>query len=292
MISSKNRILLAGGTGKIGYFFVKRLIQEGFEIHLIVREKIHHNNDARLKYYTNNDNSLKQIFSLVKPNVVITLVTSFNEENQSEIYNSNFIFNRDLFNLAINYSAELFVNFHTLLPKNINYYSRTKHQFVDFILKNSNSINVINISTDFVYSDKFETNRFTFYLFNKMSNSDGPIHLTSGKQLRDFIFIDDFINACILILNNYKNFIGFSQFDIATNRLTSVKEFVLLFSRMFEQVYKKPVLVRLNFGSIQDIKKESYIPKYNLDMVNSLGWSPKTEVSLGIKHLFNLTKKS
>ena len=103
----------------------------------------------------------------------------------------------------------------------------------------------------------------------------------NGSQKRDFIHISDLTNAYVIILNNIYEFKNFNQVDVASGKLTTIKNFTELFIKVFCEKNKPEVVFN---------NEEVYDVHSNLNLLKSLGWESKMDLEKGISMLFNNMK--
>ena len=94
-----------------------------------------------------------------------------------------------------------------------------------------------------------------------------------GSAVRDFIHISDLVSAYITIILNIKKFSNFTQIDLGTGTLTSIEDFVKLFTSFFNN--KKDLKIVFKTNSV-------YLLRYNLSQIEALKWSPKISIQNGI----------
>lgn len=98
-----------------------------------------------------------------------------------------------------------------------------------------------------------------------------PLKLeNSGKQTRDFIFVEDVVKACTLAMNK-----GEGVYNVASGKEISVKE-------LAEHIKK---LTKSSSKIIDVPKREGDIEKSVGDnsKINKLGWKPETNIKEGLK---------
>jgi nucleoside-diphosphate-sugar epimerase len=106
------------------------------------------------------------------------------------------------------------------------------------------------------------------------------IDLTDGKQIRDFIFVEDVASAIIAVLNGIDAFpIGTSNVDCGSGCPTSIKEFMLLLKRV------SGANTNLNFGALELRTGESTFCVAEITKLVSLGWKPKVSLEVGLKRV-------
>lgn len=105
-----------------------------------------------------------------------------------------------------------------------------------------------------------------------------PFNMTHGRQTRDFIFIDDIVDA-IIKLAITKEAIG-QSFNICSGTETSIREFALAFN----QSLKNPIDIQ--FSSIPTSANEiSNNLGDNSKLKKVTGWEPSTTLKQGIQQL-------
>ena len=290
----KRTILLTGANGYLGSQLLESLvIHDDYDLVILKRSAsdttlINHLL-SKLRVYDIDSISFDRIFSLEKVDIIINTVCLYGKSNEStiEIINANLIFGIQLLEAALINNVKTFINADSMLPRNLNYYSLSKAQFSDWLYHFSEKIQVVNVKIELMYGPKDSKNKFVSWLINEMVNKDQDILLTSGLQKRDFIFISDVVAAFNTILNNISGFPKWSQFEVGSNELTEIREFVLSLAQELEKRYKKDIVSRLKFGEIEYRKGEVMVPTIdNTELVN-LGWRSKVSIKDGILQIIN-----
>ena len=274
------KILIAGGTGFIGRYLLKNLLEINlYEIHII------HRKNSNLDFLREINNihlhnvdiiNLDRIVKIVKPNIAINLVCSRSEE----MYFSNFEFGKLFVDSCITNRVNYFVNTHSLLKSYRTEYVSTKEKLVKYLKSQQDKISIINISPELVLGYHPSENNLTKYLLTQIK-SNKKIKIMNGSQKRDFIHISDLTNAYVIILNNIYEFKNFNQVDVASGKLTTIKNFTELFIKVFCEKNKPEVVFN---------NEEVYDVHSNLNLLKSLGWESKMDLEKGISMLFNNMK--
>lgn len=103
-----------------------------------------------------------------------------------------------------------------------------------------------------------------------------------GKQIRDFVYVDDAIEGLMHVLENGKNC---RPYNIATGNDVSVRELAKLVTDEFDYSpemkfdHSKPSMIPIRRVSVERIRKE-------------LGWSSKVNISTGIKKTCDWYKRN
>ncbi len=117
----------------------------------------------------------------------------------------------------------------------------------------------------------------------QMLSNTSDINLTKGEQKRDFIFIDDIVNAYMLLLRQTKRLPQVSEFDVGTGKQISIKEFVLKLKDTVESIYNKPISTKLNFGAIPYREGEMMEVVEDVNPLFDIGWKPNFILADGLK---------
>jgi nucleoside-diphosphate-sugar epimerase len=283
-------ILLVGTTGFLGSYLLKSFIKSGYEVIALKRSS---SNTYRIDEYLNSimiydidKTELSSIFKNHKINIVINTVTNYGriDNKISSILDTNLIFGLKLLEESINSNVNIFINTDTLLERNLNAYSLSKAQLVDWMkfLSNKNT-KMINIRIEHMYGPKDDENKFIYWLINQLKQNVEKIDLTSGIQKRDFIYIDDIVNAYEIIIQNINTFSNYEEFELGSGNFLEVKNFV---EKIYEEISNKQTLnTKLNFGIISYRDNENMEMKANIQKLTNLGWRPKISIENGIKKI-------
>ncbi len=76
--------------------------------------------------------------------------------------------------------------------------------FVEWLKYFSDRIKVVNLKLEHMYGPKDDDSKFVTWITNQMLNNISSIDLTEGTQKRDFIYIDDVVDAYMLMLEKSK----------------------------------------------------------------------------------------
>jgi nucleoside-diphosphate-sugar epimerase len=289
-------ILLTGATGFLGSHLLHKLLKLGHKVVILKRStsdtwRINSVLDQVISY----DIDKVELSSVLKnhlTNIVINTVTNYGRKDRkiSSIVDTNLIFGLKLLEQSIENNVKVFINTDTLLQRDINSYALSKAQLVDWMkfLSNKNT-KMVNIKIEHMYGVFDDENKFIYWLINQLKQNKEEIDLTSGVQRRDFIYIDDVVDAYKTIIENLDSFLNFEEFELGSGKTIEVKYFV---SKIFEELNKKQKIVtRLNFGKIEYRANENMEMKANISKLQKLGWEPKVSIEDGIKKIINGASK-
>jgi len=285
-------ILLTGTTGFLGSYLLKSFVNSGHEIIALKRTTSNtHRIDNYLKkttFYDIDKVNLEDIFKNHKIDIVINTVTNYGRIDNKifSILDTNLIFGLKLLEESVNANVKAFINTDTLLERNINAYALSKAQLVDWMkfLSNKNT-KMINIRIEHMYGPKDDENKFIYWLINQLKQNVEKIDLTSGIQKRDFIYIDDIVNAYEIIIQYINSFSNYEEFELGSGNFLEVKIFV---KKIYEEISNKQTLnTKLNFGEVSYRDNENMEMKANIQKLTNLGWKAKVSIEDGIKKIIN-----
>ncbi|MBD3727260.1 MAG: NAD-dependent epimerase/dehydratase family protein, partial [Moraxella osloensis] len=200
----------------------------------------------------------------------------------SEVVESNLIFGLKVLEAAINYQVTTFINTDSFLPRDLNAYSLSKKQLIDWLKQQSSKIQVINLQLEHMYGPKDDSTKFIAWLVTQLKQNVSEINLTSGIQKRDFIYIDDVVSAFLCVLQSSTGLPSFSEFEVGTGESIEVKTFVQNLKQVFEQ-RNGPTSTKLNFGAVPYRQGEIMEFKVDNQALRQLGWEPKVNLSQGLE---------
>jgi len=264
--------LLTGSKGLLGSQFLK-YINSKFLYTLDLR--LNNDIDYEFNNIITDYKSLDKIIAGEKNIVLLHFATKYNTNHFIDIYNSNFLFGFDLINFLSKYHSTkfYFLNLSTPLPPLYNSYSLTKILFSNFIKYSSNNYKnfcFLNIILFNFFSGKSYSKKFPDDFINSIYNNSDFFEFTNGLQKRDFIFIDDVIDALLFLVSNIHEFkSNYYDIELGTSHPYSIKEF----SWIIKDFYQSNI--KLNFGKFPCNIYEPVLLSSNNYFLSALGWKPK-----------------
>jgi len=288
-------ILIAGATGFLGSYLLKSFVENN---HKVIALKRSSSNTYRINDYLNqiilydiDKIELASILKNYKIDIVINTVTNYGRKDTkiSSILDTNLIFGLKLLEESVNANVKAFINTDTLLDRNINAYALSKAQLVDWMQFVSNkNTKMINVKIEHMHGALDDENKFIYWLINQLKHNVEKIDLTTGKQKRDFIYIDDIVGAYKTIIDNINNLSTFEEFELGTGSSIKVKTFI---EKIYKELSNKQTLnTKLNFGAIAYRENENMNMQANISKLEILGWKPKVSIEDGIKKILKEEK--
>ncbi|MBA3026790.1 MAG: NAD-dependent epimerase/dehydratase [Sulfurimonas sp.] len=289
-------ILVTGATGFLGSYLLKSFIKSGYEVIALKRttSDIYRINDYlnQVTLYDIDKTELSDIFQNHTIDLVVNTVTNYGRKDSkiSSIVDANLIFGLKLLEESVNNNVKAFINTDTFLTRNMNAYALSKAQLVDWMhFLSTQNTKMINVKIEHMYGLKDDENKFIYWLINQLKQNVEKVDLTSGIQKRDFIYIDDIVNAYETIIHNINTLSNFEEFELGTGESVEVKTFI-------EKIYRElsntqELNTKLNFGAIAYRANENMNMQANITKLRTLGWKPMVSLENGIQLIIKETAK-
>lgn len=223
----KNNYLITGGTGFVGSWIVKKLVEKGESVSLLVRNV---NLNQRLESVKEkisvyqcdlqNEKEVTKVVDTIQPTIIIHLAALGalpNQNNQlSELIDTNVKGLLHLINAAKKHNITKFINTgssseygiktqpmkETDVVNPINDYGITKVMSTLYCQKIAITENypIVTLRLFSPYGMHDDENRLISYVMRQALKND-PIQLSSESHVRDFVYIDDVVRAYMLVIN-------------------------------------------------------------------------------------------
>ena len=242
----------------------------------------------KIKWFNVETSDFDEIISSYKIEGIIHCATDYGRKqfNPIQTIETNLILPLKLLHAAANNNVLVFINTDTVLDKRVDTYSLSKRQFSEWLEKYSNDILTINVALEHFYGPFDNDSKFVTYVIRKMLGNEDSIDFTLGLQKRNFIYIEDVVDAFIVLLNNINKLDNsFHNFEAGTESTITIKDFVCLVKKLCNNN-----TTDLNFGAINYRENEVMNTNTNIDKLKSLGWFPRFSLEDGLKKTIDLEK--
>ena len=289
------RILITGGAGFIGSHLVDRLIAEGHKVvvidNLSTGKKENLNSKAKFYKIDIQNQKISQIFKIEQPEIVFHLAAQIDVRksiaNPIEDAKINILGTLNLLESCQKSKVKKFIFASSIgvygepkeLPIKENHplnpiapYSIEKltiEKYLNFY--QTQGLNFVSLRYANIYGPRQQSTGeggVIAIFIDKLLKKKKPIIFGSGKQTRDFLYVDDAVLAATKSLKAPSG----SIFNVGTNKEITINNLLSLISNILK-VKTKPVFQPPRQGEIirsridySKIKKElNWQPRYNLD---------------------------
>lgn len=297
------KILITGGTGFIGSNFVHKFLELGDEVHLIVRPESNFwriepvKNKIKLHYIDLTDAEAMEKFIVdLRPQIILHFSAygayQGKQQDLKLTIDTNLLGTINLVNAASKINFECFIN----TGSSSEYGVKSKPIREDDLLEPNNLYGITKAAaTDYCQfmAKKMDLPIVTMRLFSpygyfeekgrlmpnviKAGLNNENFNAPSPLLVRDFIFIEDVINAylkAIDVINNIKGHI----FNISSGEQRSIADVVHIAEKILDRK------IKVSYG---EIAAKQYEPKMWVADISKakklLDWKPKFSLEEGLK---------
>lgn len=281
-------ILITGAGGFLGSALALRLSRMDHQVSLLIRENTNLHRLADLSPYNigrcESDQKINKFISDISPDIVIHTACCYGKNGESalQLIDSNIRYGAVILKALNSLSKRItFINTGTVLSRDVSLYALTKTQFEEFgkyIGRSSHqALQFINLKLQHMYGPGDDLSKFTSFVINACKNNVPALPLTFGEQKRDFIYIDDVVDAYVRILENMTTFKGQQQIELGSGAAPRLRDFVEIAHKLTNSK------TELLFGQIPYRENDAMSMVANIDILKGLGWLPKFDIEAGIK---------
>jgi nucleoside-diphosphate-sugar epimerase len=285
-------ILLTGATGFLGSNLLARLVARGEEVVVLKRSS---SNLARIAAHADRvtlcDADRTPTARLLEENrveLIVHCATNYGRAAvpPSEVIDANLILPLRLLERAAAHGVRGFLNTDTILDKRVSDYSLSKRQFADWLVAFSSRLLCVNVALEHFYGPFDDPSKFTTRMIQELLRGAPRIELTPGQQKRDFIFIDDVVEAFLAILDFMRaRPTGLQHFEVGTGEPVPIRAFV---ERV--RALAGNTTTELAFGALPYRPAETMESRADISRLLELGWRPRVSLDEGLERTIRLER--
>ena len=298
----KKKILIIGGTGFLGFHLCKYFLRKKMLVSSVSISKPKKKRKLKkVKYFTADISNQKNLTFMNKLdfNYVINCGGYVDHSNEIKTFNSHFNGCKNIYNIFKNKKIDTLVQIgscteygHVKSPQVENFnckpstiYAKAKFQATKFLINKNKTMNFPAVVLRFyqIYGPYQDNNRFMSFIINSCLK-DRKFPCSEGKQFRDFLYVDDAVNAIDKCLEN-KNAYG-KIFNIGLGKAIQLKKLI----NKIKSIIKKG---KPDFDKIKMRKDEPTVIVPNINKAKmKLRWSPQTSLQKGMIKTINFYKRN
>ncbi|WP_371504478.1 NAD-dependent epimerase/dehydratase family protein [Nitrosopumilus adriaticus] len=277
-------IVILGASGFLGTSLLKKLNQKKFKIKILNHSKKPHSKFDTVKGSVLSKSSLE---NLISDNDIVVNLTGQFDGNFENFFKVNLIGNTNILNIiktkknvkiiqissidVYGENLKLFKETDQPIPKSI--YGTTKFLTEQLYEKfaNDNNLDITILRCSNLYGPNKKNGIITNLI--KTSKNSEPLLLThNGKQIRDFLFVDDAADGIINAIRFFKP--GFQIFNISSGQKFTILDVI-------NEIQKNNIKLNYKFTSMKP--DEFSVCADNKKSKQLLNFTPKISFQKGIR---------
>ena len=288
------RILMTGATGFLGSKLLARLATdpERYRVTVLKRST---SDTWRIASLLNSLDSydldrtpIPNIFDAVPFDAILHCATDYGRKlvPRSEMIEANLLLPLRLLETGIDHGVRTFISTDTMLDKNVSDYTLSKRQFREWLQNLSTRIAGINMVLEHFYGPGDDATKFVSNILRSLINKEAAIPLTPGLQRRDFIYVDDVVDAFLCVMQSLAGETeGYFDFEVGSGNSVSIQEFVTLAKGICGNE-----TTRLEFGALPYRLNEPMEVTVDVGKLHALGWRARYDLREGLLQTVHFEK--
>jgi nucleoside-diphosphate-sugar epimerase len=291
--AAPRRALVTGASGFVGAALVRRLLADGWEVHVLLRESSSTDGLAgagpQLQVHRHDGSTLQliDIMRAAAPQVVFHLASLFLAAHQPQdierLINANLLFSTQLVEAMAACGVRQLVNTGTSWehyqdqPYNpVCLYAATKAAFTALLryYVEVHGLRVVTLKLFDTYGAG-DTRPKVLNLLKRLANEGSSLAMSPGEQLVDLVYIDDVLDAFLLACQQLGTQPqAMEEYGVSSGQPLPLKQIAALYA----QVSGKPL--NIEWGGRPYREREVMVPWHSYRSVP--GWQPRVGLAQGL----------
>lgn len=280
------RIVLTGATGFIGSHLLPALLDAGHAVLAIHRRSRAPARPRHSRLRWANVSEASENVHGFAPAAVVHLATSYGLSGPlSEVIETNVLIPFRILEAAQASACKVFISTDSFFSKpefkyqHMRPYIDSKLEFLGWaatLAERDGALTLVNARLEHVYGAGDGPQKFITQVLDKLLANES-LQLTAGAQLRDFIHVDDVVQAYLAMIDSSRLLTpGVHEIQVGTGRASSVREFVEAARQVLSSTSQ------LEFGALPYRAGEIMRSVANTAALERLQWTPGTDLFQGI----------
>ncbi len=286
------RIFLTGSNGFLGSALARHWASKGHELCLLVRpgSNTRRINDllsvTTLVRASGVEDVMAAVYSFA-PEAIVHTACCYGRAGESplEVLDANLRLGTGLLEAAVKEfngrTRTVFLNTGTVLAPDVSLYAMSKNQFSSWgaalARQHAHRLQFIDIRLQQMYGPGDDRSKFTTHIIESCRLNEARLALTPGEQRRDFIHIDDVVQAYDAILTGHNRLAVADGVDVGSGDAVRMRDFVELVHRLTS------ASTRLEFGAVPYRPTEAMLCVADTTRLRELGWTPRFDLESGLR---------
>ena len=284
------RALLTGASGFVGAALTRRLLADGWQVHVLLRDSSSAGTLPPQAHVHRHDGSTLQLIDIMRaaaPEVVFHLASLFlaahKPEDVDRLIQSNLLFSTQLVEAMTACGVQKLVNTGTSWEhyedqayNPVCLYAATKAAFTALLryYVEVHPLRVVTLKLFDTYGAG-DTRPKVLNLLKRVANEGSSLGMSPGEQLVDLVYIDDVMDAFMLACEQLATQAeAIEEYGVSSGQPLPLKDIAALYA----QVSGKPL--NIEWGGRPYREREVMVPWHSYRSVP--GWQPKVGLAQGL----------
>lgn len=283
-------IFLTGATGFLGQHLLNSFVQQGYQVLISCRNRgklpiLSAKSMQQISVWYINESNLDEIIgSYSKIDVIIHAATDYGRDQcqPTHVFWANEAFPMTLLEKAMQYGISTFINVDTFFNTSasqyeyLSAYTLSKRHFQEWVqyCGLQHRLNVINLKLFHLFGPNDDIQKYVPMMISRCLKGETIDH-TEGTQQRDFIHVDDVVDAVNAVIHADLPY-GYHHYEVGRGEPVLLRDFAELINLLCG---KKAIL---NFGALPMRQGELMQVCADISSLNSLGWMPRVSLQAGL----------
>ncbi|MGI9860906.1 NAD(P)-dependent oxidoreductase [Moorella naiadis] len=291
------KVVITGATGFVGSNVARRLVTDGWDVHLIARTESNFSlvqdilKAVTIHQHDGTTENMLDIFERVKPNIVFHLAALFLAQHEPKdigpMIKSNVLFATQLVEAMIANGVYCLINTGTSWQhfENKEYnpvclYAATKQAFesiLEFYVETT-PLKVITLKLFDTYGPNDPRNKL-FTLLRNVAKEEKSLPMSPGEQLINLVYIDDVVDAFVLAAERLQKgkVEKHEAYAVSSGTPIRLRDIVDIYSRIIGKD------LPIEWGGRPYRNREVMVPWNNGMQLPD--WQPKISIEEGIRRM-------